>query len=72
MGNRVNVKELRELVASIPPGDDHLQLEFAEKHQALRDLNPGEYDSYEGTPTGNYIGCELYYQSGTRVEVSHW
>lgn len=68
----MNVKELRELVNSIPVADDELEIEFAEKHEAVLNLNPGEYDSYEGSPTGNYVVCTLYYQPGTRVEVSHW
>lgn len=68
----MNVKELRDLVNSIPVADDDLNIEFAEKYEAVRDLKPGEYDSYEGLPTGNYVVCDLDYQPGIRVEVNHW
>lgn len=63
---------MRELLAQIPTEDDELELEYPEVHQSIRDLAPGEYDSYEGCPTGNYIVCHLYYEPAERVRVSHW
>lgn len=66
----MKIREVRELLATIPPEDDELELEYATKYGRTSALD--EYDSYEGMETGQYAVCNLYYRPGERVQVEHW